>query len=217
LFDSVHWNPSLVEGRYQAVADLLRADGYRIVAGSVPFDAAELSRYEVLLIVTPYAANPLTDPNGAAKPVFSDAECDAIAAWVRSGGRLLFVVGHTPSGTAHANLAGRFGVDLRNGATMDVTPANNWIDGDARCGGCLKFTLQNALLRPHPITLGRDTTERVSSVISAVGQSLGISDDRDILLALGPAAYDMLAGGGTLSAAGRAQAVAATFGSAAWS
>ncbi len=213
LFDTVHWNPPLAEGRYQAVADLLRADGYRIVAGSVPFDSAELNRYDLLFIVTPYAMDPLSDPGGAAKPVFTDAECDALAAWVRAGGSLLFVVGHAPSGTAHSNLARRFGVELRNSTTMDVTPANNWVEGDARCAGCLKFTLQNALLRPHPITLGRNSTERVTSVISAAGQSLGVPSDRYILLALGPAAYDEVRGGDTLSARGRAQAVALTLGS----
>lgn len=212
LFDTAHWNPSFTEGRYHAVADLLRADGYRIVAGPVPFDSAGLQRYDLLFLVTPYATNPRTDASGAARPVFSEAESDALAAWVRAGGRLLLVVGHPPSGVAHANLARRFGVDLRNGTAIDATPANNWIEGGARCLGCLKFTLQNGLVRPHPITLGRDSTERVTSVISAAGQSLGVPDDHQVLLALASTAYDALPGGDTVSARGRAQAVAVTAG-----
>ena len=94
LFDTAHWNPPPTEGRYGAVTDLLRSDGYRIVAGSVPFDANELSRYDVLFIVTPYVANPLTDAAGAAKPVFSEAESD-ISRCVGAGGRSLAVCGWT--------------------------------------------------------------------------------------------------------------------------
>lgn len=212
LFDTAHWNPPPTEGRYGAVTDLLRADGYRIVAGSVPFDATEFGRYDVLFIVTPYGADPLTDAAGAAKPIFSEKESDILAAWVRAGRSLLFVVGHEPSGLAHANLARRFGVELRNGTTMDLTPANNWIEGNAACGGCLNFTAENGLLGRHPILRGRDSTERVTSVISAAGQSLGVPADGHTLLALGPAAYDQLAGGGTRAAQGRAQAVALTYG-----
>ncbi|MEX2271994.1 MAG: DUF4350 domain-containing protein [Vicinamibacterales bacterium] len=212
LYDTAHWNPSLDDGRYRAVADLLRADGYRIEGGAIPFEMAALGGYDILLSVTPYAADRASNPAEAARPVFSDAQCDTLEAWVRKGGKLLFVVGHQPSGIAHANLAARFGIELRNGSAMDATPANNWVDGHASCGGCLKFTRENGLLRLHPITEGRDAEERVMSVISAVGQSIAVRNPRDILLAMGPDSYDVLPDKRRLPAKGRAQAVAVSAG-----
>jgi hypothetical protein len=205
LYDTAHWNPPLTEGRYQAVADLLRGDGYRINPGAVPFRLEELSRYRLLFVVLPFSADRSAGRAARGTPVFSEEECDVLAAWVRDGGSLLLVVSHAPSGAATANLARRFGVDVRNSTTLDPTRASR--GGDPSCLGCLKFTLENQLLRPHPITLGRDTTERVLSVISANGTSLGVSDDQHILLALGPAAYDVR-GTDTLPAHGRAQAIA---------
>ncbi len=184
LYDTVHWNPPLTEGRYQAVAELLRADGYQIRSGPVPFRLDELSRYRLLFVVRPFTADRPAGRATRTTPAFSEEECDVLEAWVRAGGSLLLVVGHTPSGAATANLARRFGVDVRNSTTMDPTPANNWMAGDPGCLGCLKFTLENQLLRPHPVTLGRDSREPVTSVISAVGTSLGVPDDRHILLAL---------------------------------
>src|SRR5688572_28211351 len=169
LYDTAHWNPPLTDGRYAAVAELLRADGYRIVPSRLSFEPSELAKYQLLLVVTPYAANPRADASAASAPVFSESESDALDAWVRSGGRLLLVVGHQPSGAAHANVARRFAVDLRNGVAHDSTPGNNWVDGHPACRGCLKFTRENGLLGSHPVISGRDSTEQVHSVISAAG------------------------------------------------
>src|SRR5688572_6417234 len=58
LYDTAHWNPPLTDGRYAAVAELLRADGYRIVPSRLSFEPSELAKYQLLLVVTPYAANP---------------------------------------------------------------------------------------------------------------------------------------------------------------
>jgi hypothetical protein len=213
LYDTAHFNPSLGEGsRYRSVTELLRADGYQVAGGAAKLDASELARNQILVLVTPYAADPYTQAERAAVPVFSSAEVEALERWVRAGGSLLLVVGHEPSGAAHANLARSFGVDLRNGATMDATPANNWIEGDAGCLGCLKFTLENGLIGAHPVTRGRDSTERVTSVISAAGGSLGVSAGHHVLLDLGSTAYDVLASGERLAAGERAQGVAIVHG-----
>jgi hypothetical protein len=213
LYDTAHFNPSLGEGsRYRSVTELLRADGYQVAGGAARLDASELAQNQILFLVTPYPADPYTQADRAAAAVFSAAEVEALERWVRAGGSLLLVVGHAPSGAAHANLARSFGVDLRNGGTMDASPANNWIDGDAGCLGCLKFTLENGLIRAHPVTRGRDDSERVTSVISAAGGSLGVSAEHHVLLNLGSTAYDSLASGERLGASGRAQGVAIVHG-----
>lgn len=208
-FDTTHWNPSISEGRYHGVANLLRADGYRILPTRIAFDALPREPYDILLVVTPYASDPATDRAGAARPVFTDTESDSLQAWVRRGGRLLLVAGHEPSGAALANLAQRFGLELRNGTAMDADSTNTW----AGCPGCLKFTRANGLLRAHPITVGRDSSERLDAVISAVGQSLRGPPGSHPLLALGPTAFDVVASGDTIPARGRAQALALSFGS----
>lgn len=211
LYDTSRWNPPLNAGRYQAVAELLRADGYQIEGGALRLDPMTLSRYSVLMMVTPYADDPRGDAIAAARPVFLEAEVTILESWVQSGGRLLLVVGHQPNGAATANLARRFGVELRNGTAMDATPANNWIEGDKGCLGCLKFTVENTLLRSHPITSGRDSTERVESVISAAGQSMRLMESGSVLLAMGPAAFDDVEGD-TIPASGRAQGIALLYG-----
>src|SRR5687768_7453423 len=77
VYDTAHLNPPLSAGRYQAIAELLRADGYRVVEGAVSLQQQALARQRMLMIVTPYAADPRTAPVAAATPVFSDVETAA--------------------------------------------------------------------------------------------------------------------------------------------
>ena len=163
-------------------------------------------------------------------PAFTDAECNAVKDWVRSGGALLLVAGSNRPGGASAKLASRFGVGMSNGRVVDgknrdqTTPLGN-----------ISFTVDNALLsETHPIMRGRSPEERVTRVITYSGQSLTVPPGAEVLLRLASTATETPAvtgaqfreaiahtqPGGVLSVpgrasvpvAGRAQAVALLYG-----
>ena len=66
-------------GRYRPFAELLRNDGYSVVAGKSPIDRDGLDATDVLVI-----SNALPPPGAApGTPAFTERESDAIEDWVR--------------------------------------------------------------------------------------------------------------------------------------
>src|SRR5262249_10704199 len=144
--------------------------------------------FQVLVIANALGNDDMSDP-AAAKSAFTDAECEAVRDWVSAGGALLLIADHVPMGAAAQGLALRFSVDMSNGVTVDTTTANN-MDGNR---SVLLFTRENGLLREHPITLGRDSTERVRRVVAFTGQSLEGPKGSTSFLQLSPVAMDIIA------------------------
>ena len=107
--------------------------------------------YSILVIANALGANEAND-NSA----FTDEECDAVRDWVQSGGSLLLITDHAPTGAAAENLARRFGVEMSKGMTEDSKNYDN-SSGDT---SQLVFTRENGLLLEHPITQGRDAMRR---------------------------------------------------------
>ena len=110
-------------------------------------------------------ANALSAEEWTPDPAFTDAECDAVRDWVKDGGSLLLIADHAPFGSAAECLAKRFGVEMSKGAASD--PVNSE-GGDTS----LVFSRKNQLLGDHPITRGRDDSERVNKVQTFTGTSL---------------------------------------------
>ena len=130
LFDEAHHNIHTATGLYKPLADLLTADGYRVVPNTQKFTLQLLKGYEILVIANALgaaavfpqeASNPSFTPE-ASDPAFTDEESDAVRDWVHGGGALLLIADHTPMGAANAGLAQRFGVEMSNAQTID--PAN---------------------------------------------------------------------------------------------
>ncbi|MEO7658560.1 MAG: hypothetical protein ABIV48_03000 [Pyrinomonadaceae bacterium] len=208
LFDEAHFNVHTSGGRYKRFADLITNDGYRVIPNGEKFQEKTLKGYDILVIVSALGANRDTNPQEAGDSAFTEGECDAVRDWVRRGGRLLLVADHEPMGAAAQNLAGRFAVDLRNGSTMESSPKNHLIG----CPGCIFFTRANGLLGEHPITRGRDMSERVPGVMTGVGLSLKGPDGTTVILKLADTVFDQLPSGEKIPAAGRAQGIAFKFG-----
>ncbi len=124
--------------------------------------------------------------------------------WVQAGGSLLLITDHAPFGSAAESLAKRFGVDMSKGFTSD--PVNS--EGDETS---LVFTRKNMLLGDHPITRGRDDSERINRIQTFTGQSLKGPDGSVAILRLGDTAED-LGDDKPISAAGRAQGIAFALG-----
>lgn len=207
MFDEAHHNFHTSDGRYKPFADLLLNDGYRVVRNRLPFTKESLSSFKVLVIANALGAEEM-DEKGADESAFTEEECQVIADWVKGGGSLLLIADHAPFGGAATALASRFGVEMSKGFTFD--PANS-ATGEP---SLLIFSRENNLLAPHPITEGRNETERLNRVQSFTGQSLKGPEQSVAILKLSDSAKDTpdREAQVTVSAAGRAQALALKFG-----
>jgi hypothetical protein len=207
LFDEAHHNFHTTDGRYKPFADLLRNDGYRVVRNRQPFSKETLNTFKVLVIANALGAEEMDD-NGADASAFTEEECQAVQEWVKGGGSLLLIADHAPFGGAASSLASRFGVDMSKGFTYDQA---NSVAGSP---SILIFSRDNKLLATHPITEGRDEKERVNRVQSFTGQSLKGPADSVSILKLADTAKDSPDRNtdASVSAAGRAQALAFKFG-----
>lgn len=208
LFDEAHNNFHTSGGRYKPFADLIASDGHVITPNKEPFTAATLKPFDILVISNALGAPQMNAPE-ASKPAFTDAECDAVRDWVRAGGSLLFIADHAPMGAAAESLGARFGVGMSKAYTLDPS---NTIAGDNN-PGFIVYTRENKLLLDHPITRGRDASERVSRVIAFTGQSLKGPEGSVAFMRLADTALDAMPGSDKqVSAAGRAQGLAFEFG-----
>ncbi|HJT68209.1 MAG TPA: hypothetical protein VJ749_17260 [Pyrinomonadaceae bacterium] len=207
LFDEAHHNFHTTDGRYKPFADLLRNDGYRVVRNRQPFTKESLNSFKVLVIANALGAEDMDD-NGADASAFTEEECQAVQDWVKGGGSLLLIADHAPFGGAAASLAKRFNVDMSKGFTYDQA---NSVEGSP---SILIFSRDNKLLATHPITEGRDEKERLNRVQSFTGQSLKGPADSVSILKLADTAKDSpdRNADASVSAAGRAQALAFKFG-----
>jgi hypothetical protein len=207
MFDEAHHNFHTTDGRYKPFVDLLLNDGYRIIRNRQPFSKATLSSYKVLVIANALGAEEMDD-NGADASAFTEEECNAVQEWVKSGGALLLIADHAPFGGAAQTLASRFSVDMSKSFTFDTA------NSEPGNPSLLIFSRDNKLLTTHPITEGRDQNERLNKVESFTGQSLKGPEDSVAILKLSDTAKDTpnRDANESVSAAGRAQAMAFKFG-----
>jgi hypothetical protein len=207
MFDEAHHNFHTSEGRYKPFVDLVMNDGYRVIRNRQPFSKTTLSSYKVLVISNALGAEE-DDDEGADSSAFTEEECQAVQDWVKNGGALLLIADHAPFGGAAATLASHFGVDMSKGYAFDK---ENSVAGNP---SDLIFSRENKLLATHPITEGRNEKEKLNLVRSFTGQSLKGPEGSTGILNLSEGATDSPSyeSQTSVSAAGRAQAVALKFG-----
>ena len=173
LFDEAHRNIHKTGGLYKPFARLIANDGYRVEPNRKVFTPSVLADYRILVIANALGSNDANDG-----PAFTDSECDAVADWVRSGGSLLLITDHAPTGAAAESLARRFGVEMTKGMVEDEK------NSDVGDSSQLIFSRENGLLAEHPILAGRDGTEAVHRVMTFTGQGLRGPKDSTALLKL---------------------------------
>lgn len=175
VVDEAHANFHTMGGRYKPFADVLRADGYLVAAGTQTFTKASLGTALVLVISNALGSGFNESNAGNPPSAFTDAECDAVRDWVRGGGSLLLIADHAPFGATAATLAARFGVEMGKGYAWTV-------QGDSsEPTTTITYSRDNALIGEHPITRG------VSRVVTFTGQSLSVPAGGTALLKLGTA------------------------------
>ncbi|MBI5710947.1 MAG: DUF4350 domain-containing protein [Candidatus Eisenbacteria bacterium] len=157
--DEAHHNFHTASGRFLPFARLLERDGYRVEPQRERFTRAALARTRVLVV-----SNALADDGDwvlPARPAFTADEVAAVRDWVNDGGSLLLIADHMPfPGHAQA-LAAALGVAFQDGFALDA-------DANDRLG---RFRRVNGSLATHPVTQGRDASERVDSVRTFTGQA----------------------------------------------
>jgi hypothetical protein len=209
LFDEAHNNFHTASGRYKPFADLITSDGYHVVPNKQVLSSATLKGYRVLVISNALGAARMNDA-GAGGSAFTEDESDAVRDWVKAGGSLLLIADHAPMGAANQSLGKRFGVDMSKMYTADE---QNY-DKESENPGFIVYTRESGRLADHPVTRGRNASERVNKIITFTGQSLKGPPDAAAFLKLADTARDLMPGQNTqpVSAAGRAQGVAMKFG-----
>jgi len=211
LIDEAHNNFHTAGGRYKPFATLLSNDGYQVVPNMEKFQSTALKGYDVLVIANALGAAFIFLP-GADKPAFTEAECDEVRDWVRDGGSLLLIADHAPIGGANEILSKRFGVEMSKMHTFDFDKAHADLKNGGNAGWII-YSHENGLLGDHPITQGRDATERINSVTAFTGQSLKGPEGSAAFLRLADTAVDYDdKTNKEVSAAGRSQGIAFRFG-----
>jgi uncharacterized membrane protein len=203
LFDEAHNNFHTATGRYKPFVDMMFSDGYQIAANRKPFSKESLQTYKILIIANALGAEEMDD-EGADKPAFTEAECDVVREWVSNGGALLLIADHAPFGAAAQILAKRFDVEMSKGYVFD---AEHSVPENATL---LIFSRENKLLLDHPITQGRNESERINRVQTFTGQALKGPQGATQLMTLAATAIDQAnaMGGEKKSVAGQAQGIA---------
>lgn len=139
-------------------AALFGCDGYQIVRNDGKFQRDTFKDVRVLVIAGAGGGNSYDD---AGKPALTTQEEDLLTAWVEQGGSLFLLFDHFPISAAIESLAKRFGAQVELGFASD--PAHDVSPGgcSACYNGWIEYTRANGLLREHPITQGRNDSERL--------------------------------------------------------
>jgi hypothetical protein len=208
FLDEAHHNFHTAGGRYKPFADLISSDGYEVTPNKQKFNKETLKGCDVLVISNALGAAAMGSPE-ASNPAFTEDECDAVRDWVRAGGNLLLIADHSPMGAANEKLGLRFGVEMSKGYTGD--PANH--DEETGSATFIRYDPDNKLLGDHPITRGRNASEKISRVIAFTGQSLKGPKGSVAFMKLADTAVDLTPAprggeGKQSSAARRAQGIA---------
>ncbi|NOT08411.1 MAG: DUF4350 domain-containing protein [Gemmatimonadales bacterium] len=209
VIDEAHSNFHKASGRYSPFATLMQNDGLRIGTNTSVFSDSALRGIDILVIAN--AASPGSGEGvRRSGPAFTAAECDAVRDWVRAGGALLLISDHAPFGGAAEGLAQRFGVDFGKGYVSDTLHSLSASEKTV-------LVFEKERLGSHPIVRGRNSSERIQRVVAFTGQSMSIPTGGAALLRLSAFAMETprppeVDTSRSVSAAGRAQAVAMPFG-----
>lgn len=177
--DEAHHNFHTLADRFWAFGELARRDGYRVGPIRTQFAEPALGACDLLVISNAllsgedWSKYPTPTPSA-----FTDDEISAVRAWVERGGRLLLIADHMPFAGAAAKLAATLGASFTDGFAYKAAPA------DATEAAITAVRATPTLFIPgdgtlplHPITSGRDSTERVTQVRSFTGQAFRVEGE----------------------------------------
>jgi len=153
LVDESHHNFHKIDERYQPFAKLLRSDGYILKPGMSEITKELLGTCKIFVTSVPTSKN-----NQSA---YTKEEIKILKDWVKEGGSLLLITDHMPDPPAMAELAEVFGIEVINGYVLNEAPNED--------PGPIYFKRKDGTLTDHPITNGRNESEKIDHVTSFTG------------------------------------------------
>ena len=160
--DEAHDNLHTMGGLYRPFADLLAADGFRVIPWTNTFQASWLEEVDILVIANARNLDAIM-AGDLTQSAFTAAEIEAVVDWVRGGGSLLLIADHAPFGNAAEAMGQRFGVSMGMGWAFDRK-----LDGGITTQ--LDYSRANGLLGGHAILGGRAGEEEVNVVRTFTGR-----------------------------------------------
>jgi hypothetical protein len=160
--DEAHFNFHTLGERFWAFGELLRKDGYQVVANTRKFTAGALATCAVLVISNAQPNNDEWDRYPYPTPsAFTEPEIAAVQARVEDGSALLLIADHMPLAGAAAKLAAAFGVEFTDSFAVR----------EPRGAAPDLFRREDHTLRDHAITRGQTPEQRVTSIRTFTGQA----------------------------------------------
>jgi hypothetical protein len=210
LIDEGHYNFHTMNGRYLAFAHLLQKDGYVVKPHSGRFTRTSLDKAAILVISNALAKMNEDDWNLPTPSAFDSAEIATVRDWVKDGGSLWLIADHMPFPGAAGDLAAEFGILMGNGFALDARTED----------GRMRFSRSDGSLADHPITRGRNQSERIDSVIAFTGQAFRLDGrggplmmlQRNVVLLMPEVAWQFSKLTPSMSASGMLQGAIVLFG-----
>jgi len=173
LIDEAHNNFHTATGTYKPFAALLKRDGYVVKRAKNKITDALLQPCRIFVIADAQPPLKRGDP-----PTFSQREIDVLNNWVRSGGSLFLITDHMPDPAAIEKLALSFGIQVNNGYVL-----NGYFSGGERP---LVFKKSDGSLSEHPVTKGRNPSEKVQSIATFTGSAFKAGPNFRPIMVFGP-------------------------------
>jgi hypothetical protein len=190
VLDEAHNNYHTLSGRYRPFGEFLRGNGFVARTSSAALTAAALAGVDVLVISNALNVQNVTIWSLPTPSAFTTEEIAGVKTWVEGGGALFLIADHMPFPGAAEELAAAFGVKFRNGFAFDTRQLQS-------PKPCLRepeiqiFRRSDGSLRAHPLTNGRNASERVDSVATFTGQAFEPTASSEPLLVFGSTAVQL--------------------------
>jgi len=182
LFDEGHNNMHKSAGSYKVFVAVIENDGYKVKINRAKFTRDILNGCKILVISNATAKETSGGKRTPNLSAFSQEEIEAVHDWVNEGGGLFLIADHAPWGEAAYEMAKRFGVILSKGFAIPGAPQDvqkekrdNIKSKDKKPGlrvMTTTFNRNNDRILDHPVTKGRDESEKVSVIQTYTGESL---------------------------------------------
>mgnify|MGYP000101850099 CR=1 FL=1 len=178
--DEAHHNYQTIADRFQGFANLLTADGARVLPNRSAFSAETLAQTDVLVICNALSAKNAQEKatiNKWALPApeaLTDDEIEAITTWVKNGGSLLLIADHMPFPNAVDKLASSLGIAMGDNFAFDA--AFTYKPGDMNL---IKFyekqpATNTGKLHSNAVVRGRNPSEHIPFVVTFTGSAFRV-------------------------------------------
>ena len=180
LIDEGHNNFHTMNGRYKPFADVLRKDGYKVLAHKGLVTKKSLKQADVLVISNALHISNLRSWSLPTPSAFSDEEISILNEWVKSGGSLWLIADHMPIPGAAEKLALSFGFKLMNGFAYSLEKKSH-----------IRFSRNDGTLKNHIVTRGLSKKEVIQSVYTYTGHAFQIPQDAETILMFENGSYSL--------------------------